>query len=82
MKLLRIGDIGLVGNPAELFNSTGVYMKNHSLLKHTLVSNQNRSYSEGVAPFTSYLPDDKALINDGWHTSTKYYKVGTINEGR
>lgn len=82
LKLLRIGDIALVGNPAELFNSTGVYMHDHSLLKDTLVSNQNRSYNGQPAPYTSYLPDDYALIHDGWHTSNnKRYKVGTIDGG-
>lgn len=81
LKLLRIGDIALVGNPAELFNSTGVYMREHSLLKDTLVSNQNRSFDGNPAPFTSYLPDDYALIHDGWHTNNKMYKVGTIDGG-
>lgn len=82
LKLLRIGDIALVGNPAELFNSTGVYMREHSLLKDTLVSNQNRSYNGQPAPFTSYLPDDYALIHKGWHTGNNMrYKVGTIDGG-
>ncbi len=80
LKLLRIGDIALIGNPAELFNSTGVYMRDHSLLKDTLVSNQNRSYNGQAAPYTSYMPDDYALIHDGWHTgNNKRYKVGTID---
>jgi hypothetical protein len=82
LKLLRIGDIALVGNPAELFNSTGVYMREHSPLKHTLVSNQNRMYTGPGTTYTSYMPDDYALINDGWHTANnKRYKIGTIDGG-
>jgi hypothetical protein len=81
LKLLRIGDIALVGNPGELFNSTGVYMREHSLLKNTLVSNNNRTFTTQHEQFRGYMPDDYALTHDGWHTNGNRYKVGSINDG-
>ena len=81
LSLLRIGDIALVGTAGELFNSIGVYMQDHSLLVHTLVSNQVRTYVEGVQAISGYQPDDYALINDGWHTNNRRYAVGSINGG-
>ncbi len=81
LKLLRIGDIALVGTSGELFNSIGVYMQGHSLLEHTLVSNVVRTYNEGVEPLSGYQPDDYALLHDGWHTNNRRYKIGTIDGG-
>jgi hypothetical protein len=84
LKLLRIGDIALVGNPGEIYNSTGVYMREHSLLRDTLVSNKNVSFTQQYEQFLSYIPDDYALIHDGWHATTaamKRYKVGTLEDG-
>lgn len=81
LQLLRIGNIALVGTSGELFNSIGVYMRNHSLLEHTLVSNKVLTYVEGVQPLSGYQPDDHALIQDGWHTDTRRYRVGTIDGG-
>jgi neutral ceramidase len=81
LKLLRIGDIALVGNPGEMFNSIGVYMKNHSLLKNTLIVNNCRTYTEQYTQFTTYIPDDDAMINNGFHGNPKLYKVGSVNDG-
>jgi len=86
LKMLRIGNIALVGTGGELFNSIGVYMQDHSLLEHTLVSNQVRvpdEYTdvEGAKANTAYQPDDYALINDGWHTNNRRYAVGSVNGG-
>jgi len=81
LSMLRIGDIALVGTAGELFNSIGVYMQDHSRLKHTLVSNQVRTYVAGVQAISGYQPDDYAVINDGWHTNNRRYAVGSINGG-
>jgi hypothetical protein len=81
LKLLRIGDIALVGTSGELFNSIGVYMQGHSLVAHTLVSNNVRTYNEGEQPLSGYQPDDYALLYDGWHTNNRRYKVGSIDGG-
>ncbi|MDH3371787.1 MAG: hypothetical protein OEM85_00265 [Gammaproteobacteria bacterium] len=86
LRMLRIGNIALVGTAGELFNSIGVYMQEHSLVEHTLVSNQVRipdeyTHVEGVKAITSYQPDDYALIHDGWHTNNRRYAVGSINGG-
>lgn len=82
LSLMRIGDIALVGTSGELFNSIGVYMQDHSLLAHTLVSNQVRTYIEGdTQPIGGYQPDDYALLHDGWHTNNRRYAVGTIDGG-
>jgi len=79
---MRIGDIALVGTSGELFNSIGVYMREHSLLKHTLVSNQVRTYVEGdKQPISGYQPDDYAVIHDGWHTNNRRYAVGSVDGG-
>ena len=80
LKVLRIGDIALVGSTGELFNSTGVYMQSHSPVAHTLVSNQVRDMvPEDI--FTGYLPDDYALLHGGFHAEPKRYRVGTIDGG-
>jgi len=82
LSLMRIGDIALVGTSGELFNSIGVYMREHSLLKHTLVSNQVRTYVEGdKQPISGYQPDDYAVIHDGWHTNNRRYAVGSVDGG-
>jgi hypothetical protein len=82
LSLMRIGDIALVGTSGELFNSIGVYMQEHSLLEHTLVSNQVRTYVEGdTQPISGYQPDDYALIHDGWHTNNRRYAVGSVDGG-
>jgi len=81
LRLLRIGDVALVGTSGELFNSVGVYMQNHSLLEHTLVSNKVLNYVEGTQPLSTYQADDDALIHDGWHTNNRRYAVGTIDGG-
>jgi hypothetical protein len=81
LQLLRIGSLALVGSSGELFNSIGVYMREHSLLEHTLVSNQVRTLNEGAQPLSGYQPDDYALLHDGWHTNNRAYKVGTIDGG-
>ena len=81
LSLMRIGDIALVGTSGELFNSIGVYMQNHSLLEHTLVSNQVRTYVEGPQPISGYQPDDYAVVHDGWHTNNRRYAVGSVDGG-
>lgn len=81
LRLLRIGDIGLVGTSGELFNSIGVYMRDHSSLPHTLVSNKVLNYVDGPQPLSTYQADDYALIHDGWHTNNRRYAVGTIDGG-
>ena len=81
LRLLRIGDIALVGTSGELFNSIGVYMRDHSLLPHTLVSNKVLNYVEGPQPLSTYQADDDALIHDGWHTNNRRYAIGTIDGG-
>lgn len=81
LRLLRIGDIALVGTSGELFNSIGVYMQEHSLLEHTLVSNKVLNDVEGRQPLSGYQADDFALLNDGWHTNSRPYAIGTIDSG-
>jgi hypothetical protein len=81
LSLMRIGDIALVGTSGELFNSIGVYMQDHSLLEHTLVSNQVRTVVEGNEPISGYQPDDYAVLHDGWHTNNRRYAVGSVDGG-
>jgi hypothetical protein len=81
LRLLRIGDIALVGTSGELFNSIGVYMQHHSLLQNTLVSNKVLNYVNGAEPISSYQADDFALTHGGWHTNNPRYAVGTIDSG-
>lgn len=81
LRLLRVGDIAFVGTSGELFNSIGVYMQQHSLLKNTLVSNKVLNLVEGPQPLSGYQPDDYALIHHGWHTNNPRYAVGTIDSG-
>ncbi|MEE4450793.1 hypothetical protein V2S85_04000 [Novosphingobium resinovorum] len=80
LKLLRLGDIALVGNPGEIFNSTGLYLQAHAPARYTLVSNQVRGLANPDI-FTSYIPDDYAMIHGGWHAAKMRYKVGTIEPG-
>ncbi|MDH5304661.1 MAG: hypothetical protein OEW64_11285 [Gammaproteobacteria bacterium] len=81
LSLMRIGDIALVGTSGELFNSIGVYMQDHSLLQHTLVSNQVRTVVTGSEPISGYQPDDYAVVHDGWHTNNRRYAVGSVDGG-
>jgi hypothetical protein len=69
-----------VGDSGDLFNSIGVYMKKNSLLKNTMIVNNCPTYTEQYKQFTTYMPDDDAIINGGFHGS-KLYKIGTINDG-
>jgi len=82
LSLMRIGDIALVGTGGELFNEIGMYMQDHSLLEHTLVSNQVRTYVEGdKQPISGYQPNDHAMIHDGWHTNNRRYAIGSVEGG-
>jgi len=82
LSLMRIGDIALAGTSGELFNEIGVYMQEHSLLEHTLVSNQVRTHVEGdEQPISGYQPNDYALIHDGWHTNNRRYAIGSVEGG-
>ncbi len=74
--VLRIGDIALVGNAGELFSSIGVYMREHSLLKDTIIINCCWNHAEQTV---SYWTDDDGLINGGNGTSAKY-EIGYIND--
>lgn len=80
LKVLRIGDIALVGSPGELFTSLGMYMKESSSLENTIIFNHTWT-QEGS--YNGYIGDDYALVNGGYgvRPARATYAVGTISDG-
>lgn len=76
LQLLRIGDIALVGNAGELYNSIGTYMRENSDLKDTIVVN---CCWNNASQTVSYWVDDDAIVNGGANGTGKY-EAGCINE--
>jgi hypothetical protein len=77
LKVLRIGDIAFVGSPAELFSSIGVYMKDNSIMRNTIVLNHTWTQEEA---YNGYILDDYARINGGYGGGRLVYQTGYINE--
>lgn len=69
LQLFRIGDIAFVGFHGELFNSTGVHMRDNSLLKDTIIVNHTwqRAFQQ-----VGYHPDDYGIEYGGNGTNAKY----------
>ena len=56
MNVLRFGDVGMITAPCEMFNRTGMFIKEHSPFKMTLI----KAYSTGSV---SYMPSINAYAN-------------------
>lgn len=73
IQVLRIGDVAIVGVPAELFTQLGLDIKRRSPLRHTIVA-------ELANDWIGYLPDREAHRLGGYQTWTglhSYAEVGT-----
>ncbi|HYE99026.1 MAG TPA: hypothetical protein VEJ18_08950, partial [Planctomycetota bacterium] len=73
IQALRIGDVALVGVPAEFFTGLGLEIKRRSPFRHTFVA-------ELANDWIGYLPDRKAFELGGYQTWTglhSYAEPGT-----
>ena len=73
IQAVRIGDVALVGVPAEFFTNLGLDIKNRSPFRHTYVA-------ELANDWIGYLPDRDAHVLGGYQTWTglhSYAEPGT-----
>lgn len=70
---LSVGDIGFAVAPYEMFNDTGVQIKEASKFGLTFVC----AYSNG---HSGYIPTKKAFDNGGYEAYTCYYYPGTAED--
>lgn len=73
VKLLVLGPIALYGIGGELYSSIGEYVKEHSLLKHTLIVNHSIKN-------VKYILDDAALEAGCVAAGEARYKKGYVKE--
>jgi hypothetical protein len=66
LQAARIGDVALVGVPAEFFTALGLEIKRRSPFRHTFVA-------ELANDWIGYLPDRKAHELGGYQTWTGYH---------
>jgi hypothetical protein len=78
LKVLRLGDIVFAGSPGELYSSLGMYMKDKSPLRNTIVFNHVWT-QEGA--YLSYILDDESIAKGGYGYERVFYKEGTISDG-
>ena len=70
---LRVGDLGFISAPYEMFCSNGKYIKEHSPFKMTfVVSCSNDSYD--------YMADDTTFNYDVYEVNTRRYGRGTAEK--
>jgi neutral ceramidase len=74
IQALMIGDIALVGVPAEFFTKLGLDIKNRSPFRHTYVA-------ELANDWIGYLPDAEAHKLGGYQTWTGYHSYAEPGTG-
>jgi neutral ceramidase len=75
LQMLRIGDIAFAAFPGELFTSTGMTMKDKSLLKNTIIVNHAW---QKISQSPNYHVDDDTLAKNGFGADRAYYKAGFL----
>lgn len=77
LKVLRLGNIVFAGSPGELYTSLGMYMKEHSIYKNTIVF--NHVWTEKDC-YNGYILDDEGRANGSMGGGKLSYKPGYIND--
>ena len=74
LQVMRIGDIAIVGVPAEFFTKFGLDIKRRSPFRHTVVA-------ELANDWIGYLPDREAHALGGYQTWTGFHSYAEIGTG-
>jgi hypothetical protein len=74
LQVLRIGDVAVVGVPAEYFTGLGLDIKRRSPFRHTLIA-------ELANDWIGYLPDRKAFELGGYQTWTGFHSYAEPGTG-
>lgn len=74
LQVLRIGDVAIVGVPAEYFTKLGIDIKRRSPFRHTIVA-------ELANDWIGYLPDRQAFELGGYQTWTGYHSYAARETG-
>jgi hypothetical protein len=74
LQALRIGDVALVGVPAEYFTKLGLEIKRRSPFRHTFVA-------ELANDWIGYLPDRRAHELGGYQTWTGLHSFADVGTG-
>lgn len=74
LQTMRIGDVAIVGVPAELFTKLGIEIKRRSPFKHTVVV-------ELANDWIGYLPDREAHDLGGYQTWTGFHSYAAPGTG-
>ena len=74
IQALRIGDIAIVGVPAEFFTKLGLDIKNRSPFRHTYIA-------ELANDWIGYLPDVDAHKLGGYQVWTGYHSYAEVGTG-
>ncbi len=74
LQAIRIGDVALVGVPAELFTSLGTDLKRRSPIKHTYIAELSNDW-------IGYLPDREAHGLGGYQVWTGFHSYAEPGTG-
>lgn len=74
IQAIQIGDVYLVGVPAEFFTTHGVEIKRRSPFRNTFVCGLTNDY-------VGYLPDRQGFANGGYQTWTGLHSFSEIGTG-
>ena len=74
VQAIRIGDVAIVGVPAEFFTSLGVDLKRRSPFKHTVIAELSNDW-------IGYLPDREAHQLGGYQVWTGFHSFAEPGTG-
>jgi hypothetical protein len=74
LQVMRIGDVAIVGVPAEFFTKLGLDIKNRSPFRHTVIA---ELANDGIG----YVPDQDAFKLGGYQVWTGYHSYGEPGTG-
>lgn len=74
IQAIQIGDVYLVGVPAEFFTTHGVEIKRRSPYRNTFVCGLTNDY-------VGYLPDRQGFVNGGYQTWTGLHSFSEVGTG-
>ncbi len=74
IQTIRIGDVAIVGVPAEFFTALGVELKRRSPFKHTVIAELSNDW-------IGYLPDREAHRLGGYQVWTGYHSYAEPGTG-
>ena len=74
LQAIRIGDVAIVGVPAEYFTKLGLDIKRRSPFRHTVVA-------ELANDWIGYLPDRAAFELGGYQTWTGFHSIAARETG-